>query len=353
MTNLVPMDKGEGSQYAHFAIRRALHIRGDVCDEQSAAVFGERRAGLSSPDHPRRKLVFYADTACAVIAHLRKHDPAAMGALGALGLGQLHEHAHTCQQENSMIYRVLAGLGHGEEAETVWAKLKGVWQSLSKQNSGPWHDTLSSIMIGENASCNRALPVLLEKHVSRLKACIEENSKDLRVLGVEIEDAVGSTVGFTQALQWAGIGSRKGGDVSGGRIDIETAACESLSRVTSLEKKLAAERGLLGTGGGGGGVAAIQAQLELEERRFRRLRAGLPANWAPSPAALDEARKVKLRRLESGIEAAHGGMYVPHSECIEKSIEFDPISRAPDFAPDFPISIEDTKNNSHIHSNPL
>jgi hypothetical protein len=99
---------------------------------ESTAVFGGRRAGLIGSGHSRRKLVFYADTACAVIAHLRKHDPAAINALGALGPGQLHEHAHTCQQDNSMIYRELAGLGHGEEAETVWAKLKGVWPSLSK-----------------------------------------------------------------------------------------------------------------------------------------------------------------------------------------------------------------------------
>jgi hypothetical protein len=163
----IDVDKGEGSIYLHYMLRRNMHFSNTL---PLQSVFGP------PPSKPVRKVDFaFTDIPCQVLPAIRKIDEAAAGHADLL-LGQLHSHAHSCQMKNAGIFKGGTGAAFGEEIELQWAKVAGLSSSLKYTSSSNWYDRLGQAMNQVSADAIEKIPGLLFDQVCILELILDHSS---------------------------------------------------------------------------------------------------------------------------------------------------------------------------------
>lgn len=152
----VDIEKGEGSVYLHYLIRKNMHASGVSALPE---VFGPPPAVLA------RKVEFcFTDVPCRVGPAMNAIDPDAADH-ASLCLGQLHVHAHKCQMKNAGVLTPNTGNAFGEEIELQWAKVGGVSGSLTYTSSAKWFERLGQVMNKVSSAAIAKTPGLLVAQV--------------------------------------------------------------------------------------------------------------------------------------------------------------------------------------------
>lgn len=143
--------RGEGLEYAHFAVRKALHMSGQL---PLVKVFGD----LPDVRWPKTS-IFYSDMPCQLIPHLRKHDTIPLELL-EIKLGEVHKYSHVCQLANSGSYCTGAACSSGENCESYWSRLNPMAHYLEHCGPTALYETIAFATLTENEKSMEATPDL-------------------------------------------------------------------------------------------------------------------------------------------------------------------------------------------------
>jgi len=184
---------GEGTEYAHFTIRRLLHDSGQVALE---TVFGP----IPTPPKPPLNLI-HSDIPCQLLPHLKKFDPEAYQNV-AIKLGEVHKYNHKCQLANSARYAAGAAMGSGEQCEPFWAKIEGAAPSAEHSSSARFHELATQATELENQMAMSQTPALLSRMEARSYDRFSASADLLDKILLQIYTSTGEIVDASKIAEW-------------------------------------------------------------------------------------------------------------------------------------------------------